>query len=201
METVRNTIDWRHPYLSRLTTTLIGLISLALMAGCTLPITRPERPGGPHGQPSFSVPAHLRQRAAINIEELLAKSEKSRLLSVVVRLKVDRAPGGRAKPDAILAAQKSLQQGLSGTGFRVKRLFRHIPYATLELDKLALRRLAKLDVVAGVSEEAEFYPSLSQSSNLVDASWSFKQVFTGRGAAVAILDGGTAHHSFSATGS
>ena len=196
MEAIRTTINCRQPYSPNLTIALFGLISFALMAGCAMPITKPERPGRLHRQPSFSIPTYLRQSAAINIEELLAKSEKSKLLSVVVRLKVDRAPGGRAKPDAILAAQKSLQQGLSGTGFRVKRLFRHIPYATLEMDKLALRRLAKLDVVAGVSEEAEFYPFLSQSSNIVDASWSSKQGFSGRGAAVAIIDGGTVHHSF-----
>jgi len=195
-DATRGTIDRRRPYSLNLTLALCGLISLAPMAGFATPIAKPERPGGLHRQPSFSVPAELRQSAAINVEEVLAKSGKSRLLSVVVRLKADRDHGGRATPAAIRAAQKSLQQGLSGTAFRVKRLFRHVPYATLEMDRLALRRLAELDVVAGVSEEAEFYPTLSQSSNIVDASWSFKQGFSGRGAAVAIIDGGTVHHSF-----
>jgi hypothetical protein len=59
-----------------------------------------------------------------------------------------------------------------------------------------LRRLATLDVVAGVSEEGEYYPQLEQTTQLVDAPWSFRQAFSGKGAAVAILDGGVVPHSF-----
>ena len=114
----------------------------------------------------------------------------------MVRLKVDPDSGDKAERSAIKAAQEKLQQGLSGTGFRVKRLFRYVPFATLEVDPGALRRLAKLDVVAGVSEEAEYYPHLAQTTQLVDAPWSFRQAFSGRGAAVAIIDGGVSPHSF-----
>jgi subtilisin family serine protease len=130
------------------------------------------------------------------MQDLLAKSEKNRLLSVMVRLKVDRDAGGKAKPSAIKAAQEKLQQGLSGTGFRVKRLFRHIPFATLEVDPGSLRRLVELDVVAGVSEEAEYYSQLEQTTHLVNAPWSFRQAFSGKGAAVAIIDSGVVPHSF-----
>ena len=137
----------------------------------------------------------MQQRPAVKMEDLLAKSAKNRLLSVVVRLRVD-TPKDQARSSVIKAAQEKLQNGLSGTGFKVKRLFRHIPFATLEVDPAALRRLATLDVVAGVSEEGEYYPQLEQTTQLVDAPWSFRQTFSGKGAAVAILDGGVVPHSF-----
>jgi subtilisin len=174
----------------------LSLLSLVLTLGCAGRSVKQEGPAVVHQQPSFSVPAEARKIAATNLEEVLAKSGKSRWMSVVVRLKAERDKQGRAIPETIRSAQKDLQEGLSGTAFRVKHLFRRIPYATLELDRAALQKLATLKVVAGVSEEAEYYPFLAQSSDIVDASWSFKQAYSGKGAAVAILDGGTVHHSF-----
>jgi subtilisin family serine protease len=146
------------------------------------------------------VPADTRPRGATNLEELIARGENQRWLSVVVRLKVESDQKKGVTADAIRAAQDALQKGLSGTPFRAKRLFRHVPYATLEADRSALRRLATVEVVAGVSEEAEYVPlhdtTPYDNSAVVDASWSFKQAFSGRGAAVAILDGGTARHAY-----
>ncbi|HUJ19328.1 MAG TPA: S8 family serine peptidase [Nitrospirota bacterium] len=198
---VRNRIIIQRTHLRSLYLTLglLALFSLILTPGCAGRIMKQEGPAVPtvpHQPPPFSVPAEARKVAATNLDEVLAKSAKSRWMSVVVRLQAERDKRGRATPEAVRSAQKALQEGLSGTAFTVKHLFRHIPYATLELDRTALLKLAKLKVVAGVSEEAEYYPFLAQSSDIVDASWSFKQAFSGRGAAVAILDGGTVHHPF-----
>ena len=180
------------------TLALCGLVQIVVIA-CVTPGAAADRTPGTQ-RPSFTVPPELHQSPAVSLEDLLAKSEKTRLLSVMVRLKVDPDSGDKAERSAIKAAQEKLQQGLSGTGFRVKRLFRYVPFATLEVDPGALRRLAKLDVVAGVSEEAEYYPHLAQTTQLVDASWSFRQAFSGRGAAVAIIDGGVSLIPSSATG-
>ena len=133
-------------------------------------------------------------------ELLQSPPPTGRTVSVVVRLKAAEGKAGkegRRDEASVAAAGRKLQEGLKGTGSRVKRLFRYVPYATLELDAGALRRLASLDVVAGVSAESEYRPLASfDSTALVGESWSFKQAYSGRGAAVAILDGGTVRHPY-----
>jgi len=176
----------------KLTLLFWGLAQVVILAVWGTAVAAAERTAGPPRRPSFTVPHEVLQRPAVSMEELLAKIETNRLLSVMVRLKVD-GRGDKAEPSVIKAAQDRLQRGLSGTGFRVKRLFRHIPFATLEVDPGALRRLATLDVVAGVSEEGEYYPQLEQTARLVDAS---SHPFSGNGAAVAIIDTGVVPHSF-----
>jgi hypothetical protein len=74
-----------------------------------------ERVGTGEQRPSFTLPREMQQRPAVSMEDLLAKSTKNRLLSVVVRLRVD-SPKDKARPSVIKAAQEKLQNGLSGTG-------------------------------------------------------------------------------------
>ena len=91
-------------------------------------------------------PPGPRRSGPTNLASLLKDAAERPWVSVILRLHVGGAGAGVAQqaPKSIGAAQEELLRGLRGTGFTVKHLYKHIPYANLDVDRAALARLTEL---------------------------------------------------------
>ena len=171
----------------------LSLVLVAIGAGCATESST-DRLQTISGLATYRAPQLEPSIPAPVIDENRMQRPKQRQ-SVMIALATGAPHGAQATPAEIGRAQKELLNGLRGSGVIVKHLFRHIPYATLQVNTDALTKLKALDVVASVSEEAVYYPML-MDSHTADASWSFGRNTTGAGVAVAIIDDGITPHSF-----
>jgi hypothetical protein len=93
---------------------------------------------------------------SVSLDDLVEKASRQGVLRVIVELKVD--PPGPPSPETIARAQDHVLLELAGTGHRVLRRFRTIPFIGLEVTADALRRLGGSAHVAGVREDMVLRP-------------------------------------------
>ena len=130
--------------------------------------------------------------------EIAQKVRTERIVRVIVRLDVQtRSEGTLDTPQAVEAqrrgitsAQSFLLAELAGTGYRVTRQFRTIPFVVLEIEADALAVLERSSLVIGVEEDRLDAPLLPQSGPLIEADQASSAGFNGTGWTVAILDTG-----------
>jgi subtilisin family serine protease len=98
-----------------------------------------------------------------------------------------------AQRAAIAADQSRLLRDLAGSGHRLNRRFRSIPYLALDVPPAALARLESHALVRSVQEDVAEAPSLAQSAPLVEAAAAWASGLDGSGQVIAVLDTGADH--------
>jgi subtilisin family serine protease len=145
------------------------------------------------GAALFALPA----RSDPSADALAARAAQTGSVRAIVELAVSAAPESGLPPGerlrqrrAIAAARASAAAALAGHAFRVRRAFRTLPYAALELDAAAVRALAASPWVASLREERLYRPLLDTSVPLVQADFLAAQGLDGAGQTIAVIDTG-----------
>ena len=130
-------------------------------------------------------------------DALSAKASAHGRVRVIVGLATLRRPEGElaragvaAQRAAIAGDQVRLLRSLAGSGHRLARQFRSIPYLALEVPPAALARLEASGLVSSVREDVAEPPSLAQSVPLVEATAAWPAGLDGSGQLIAVLDTG-----------
>ena len=106
-----------------------------------------------------------------------------------------------AQQGAIQAAQQSLLARLSAGRFSDRRLYRHIPFMSLVVDKEGLAQLLADPALSSVREDELAQPTLNTSIPLIQADVANTLGCSGAGQSVVVLDTGadTGHPFFGGT--
>ncbi len=105
--------------------------------------------------------AGMERRTPVVPEDLYRKALDDESVRVIVQLRVTALQGGQlggedavaSQRQAIAAAQSVLLAELDGTGYRVVRTYKAIPFLALEVSANALRVLEGSAMVAAVEED------------------------------------------------
>jgi len=82
--------------------------------------------------------------------DLLGRAETEETVQVIVELE--------SPPEEIRASQELVLRALEGTGYRVTRRYRAVPFLALEVSPEALRRLVQSPVVRRIEENRVVHP-------------------------------------------
>jgi subtilisin family serine protease len=139
----------------------------------------------------------IHQANTPSYNELIAKAQTKGMVRIIVGLNVPFQPEGDVsrsqaiqQRQRIAHAQDQLIQRISSYNITFLKKLSIIPYMILEVDELALQKLASDPEVASIEEDVFVPPTLSESISLIgaDTVWSFG--YSGAGQTVAILDSG-----------
>ena len=129
---------------------------------------------------------------------LVARTQQSGELRIIVQLKVPFVPEGHLKTVAdaqlqrqqIKQAQVQLPSQLGISNAQVHRTFKALPLIVLTVDQDGLQKLAQSNLVLGVQEDVPSPPVLDLSIPLIGADDAWAAGYSGSGQVVAILDTG-----------
>jgi cysteine-rich repeat protein len=127
-------------------------------------------------------------RVADSVRAQLQRHGRAR---VIVELAVALPETGRRDREvAIEAEQHALIQRLAGTGARVTRQFRSVPFIAMEVDGVGLSALERARGVVQIQDDAIVPPTLFDTVPLIGADSVWPLAAEGSGWAVAVLDTG-----------
>ena len=136
---------------------------------------------------------------------LIAKSQATDRVRVIVKLNTSFQPEGRLSGPQAATSQRSqianrqnqLQQAVAHHNVRGVKKFKFIPFTAMEVDSAALTALLADPLVASIEEDVPVPPALTDSAPLIKADQAWTAGYTGAGWTVAILDTGVDKtHSF-----
>jgi subtilisin family serine protease len=109
---------------------------------------------------------------------------------------LDRS-GATAQEDEIKRAADALLAALPSDSYRLERRYRRLPFLALEMEPAGLAALERSGLAAHVGEDEVAWPTLAQTTPLVESTEANAFNITGDGQTIAILDTGVdAGHPF-----
>jgi subtilisin len=204
--------DRRRPAQPRRTLILAALVLVAAILGAVrvTAISAADNAGGGNGAPPTKLGSDPHDDPALGpidttedrpdpkqLEELTAKAQESKRVSVIVGLRMRFVPEGLLDGDAADAQRKeiaSLQEQtlerLDPDSYNVLYEYESIPYLALNASPAALEALGSSEAVASVVEDGLRYADLTTSVPQVEANEVQQFGFVGTGQTVAIIDTG-----------
>lgn len=95
-----------------------------------------------------------------------------------------------AQRSGLLLAQNDVMMRMGSYSVSALHRFETIPYLAMEVDGAGLAALAAMPDVTSVTEDAQVFPTLAQSTAIIEATTARARGFTGLNTAVAIIDTG-----------
>ncbi|HET9485083.1 MAG TPA: S8 family serine peptidase [Xanthomonadales bacterium] len=137
----------------------------------------------------------LADKVEPDVRDALARAERVRVIAVLAD---DATQSDAARRAAIAARVDATLAALPAGRHALKRRFVRVPALAVEVDAVALERLAALPHVARVGLDAGGFGAMAQSAPLARVTDAFAAGLDGSGAKIAIVDSGldTDHADF-----
>jgi len=137
-------------------------------------------------------------------DKLKNKAGEGYTVPVIIGLKTNFIPEGKMsfsgvefQKTKIKLDQDALVEFLSNYKLNKVHKFEHVPFIAMTIDKKSLERLESSPLIATISEDVVFKPTLTDSVHIVGASTAWDDGFSGQGQTIGILDTGVdKNHSF-----
>ena len=185
-------------------------VFLVVAAACALALMPPPaasaqdagpdkgQAAGDPGDPSGRRDTSNERPSQAEMDELAQRARRDGRVRAILGLRMVWAPEGSLTGEQVAAQRATIAEeraalgrDLQGSGHREVRAFQTVPYVVMELPERAVEALQRSNRVATADTDDLLFPTLADSSPLVQASNMWDAGFTGSGFTVAVLDTGT----------